>query len=264
MSALQRMCLRMAACVALRNATIVGEAVFDSSVEATQFTDDMPVAGCISVFTEQSDGEALSEANGGPPFRPVVELVLEITMQARGAVLNPDGTPKEDADGNPVYEIGIPATDAQIEATVDLIEAQARAALWESLSPAAVLFRIAAKSARHEQSIRFVDPHGGARLAKRYVVFKVEISDFEAPVVMPNTPPPTGLARLPEPFASIAAAWPDGTPEKAMAANIAAALSLPAPPAFTTFVATAAPMPVSTPSGPESAPTQVETWTLPQ
>ncbi len=223
MSALARTCLRLAACAALRNATLAGENVFDSRIEAVNLA-KQAVAGAIAVYTEQEDGEALDSMNG-PPFRPTVDLVLEISMQVKGPVA-PDGS----------YSIGTPITDDELEASIDLIEAQAESALFRAYATNSVLFRQVARFSRRKNSIRFTDPQGGAKLATRYVTFGIEIADEDAPVEY--APTLTGFDRLPPTFAKIARAWPMGSVESEKALQIAAALAGTAPPAFRGVTAT--------------------------
>ena len=247
MSALGRLCLRLAACAALRNATMVGENVFDSRVEAVDLSDDAPVAAAIAVYTEQDEGEALSAQNGGPPFVPEVELILEITMmtreiQASGAIV-----------------VGAPATDDQLEASVDLIEAQAEIALFASYAPNAVLFRRVAKRPKQKQSLRFTDPKSSTRLAIRYVTYRIEIDDRPAPIYDATQ---TGLNRLPEPFRTIAMGWGAG-PELDTANAVAAALAGATPASLLGVIATTAPPPSTQTPGAQPEPSRAQTWTLP-
>lgn len=220
MSSLGRMCLRLAAVSALRGATIAGDNVFDSRVEAVNLTDSIPIAGAIAVYSEQDDGEALSSQNGGPPFNPTIELVFEISIQAR--VVQPDGS----------YVVGAPVTDDELESTLDIIEAQVELTLFRSYSPLSVLFRRVAKRVKQKTSVRFVDPKGGEKLAVRYALYQVEIDDRETPVYDPAL---SGLDRLPEPFRSIAIAWPDNLPEKEKALAAAQLLVGRAPPPLSTI-----------------------------
>jgi hypothetical protein len=248
LSALSRTCLRLAACAALRNATIAGGNVFDSRIEAVDLSDDQPIAGAIAVYTEQDDGEALSSQNGGPPFVQDVELILEITMQCR--VVKADGS----------YAAATPATDDELEATIDLIETQAELALFRSYAAASVLFRTAAKRPKHKSSIRFTDPKAGEKLAVRYVTYKIEIDDREIPVTDGTQ---TGFNRLPYPFSAIAPKWPDG-PEKEKATALAALLAGQTPPAFLGVISTVTPPASTQATGTRPEPNRTETWSPPQ
>jgi hypothetical protein len=245
-SAISRTCLRLAATAALRDVTIAGGNVFDSLIEAVNLTDDQP-AGTIAVYTEQDDGDALSENNGGPPFVPEVELVLEIMAQPR--VVQLDGA----------YVVMAPATDDELEATLDLIETQAELALFRSYALNSVLFRIVAKRQKHKSSLRFTDPKGGEKLAIRYVTYKTEIDDREIPITDGTR---TGFDMLPYPFSAIAPQWPAG-PEKEKATALAAVLSGVTPPAFLGVIATVTP-PTSTQKDTQPQPNRVSRWNIPQ
>lgn len=247
MSGISRTCLRLAACAALRNATIAGQNVFDSRIEAVDPAESGQAVPVIAVYTEQDEGDALSESNGGPPFVSVVELALEIAMQAKFSV-----------DGS--YVIAAPETDDQLEATIDLIETQAELALFRAMASLSALFRIVAKRVKSKNSIRFTDPKGSGKLAIRYVIFKIEIDDREIPITDPTQ---TGLNRLPYPFNKIAAGWPTDCPEYEKAVALAAALAGTAPPSFKGVVATL-PTPPTYPDPEQPNPPRVEDWELPQ
>jgi hypothetical protein len=247
MSAVSRACLRLAATAALRDVTIAGGNVFDSRIEAVNLSDDQPIAGAIAVYTEQDEGEALSKQNGGPPFVSMVDLILEITMQAR--VVQSDGT----------YVVLTPATDDELEATLDVIETQAEDALFRSYATNSVLFRIVAKRPDKKMSLRFTDPKEGQKLAVRYVTYTIEIDDREVPVLDGTL---TGFDRLPYPFSAIAPKWPAG-PEQEKATVIAALLAGTTPPAFRGVIATIPP-PASTQSDIQPEPDRIERWDVPQ
>lgn len=249
MSALGRAILRLAACVALRGKTLAGENVYDSRIEAVDFPDGVAIAGSIAVRSEQDEGDALSHQNGGPPFVPEVELVLEISMQAR--LGQDDGT----------YVVGVPETDDELEMSLDIMETQAEIALFRSFATAAVGFRAVAKRAKSKGSIRFTDPKASEKYAARYVVYKIEVDDPEIDI---HDQVATGLARLPEPFRSVALAWPNGSVEKAKALALAALLTETPPPAFERTVSTIPPPPSTQTPGTTPNPSRVETWTLQQ
>jgi hypothetical protein len=212
------MCLRLAACAALRGATLAGDKnVFDSRIGAIDWNGDEgedAVAAAITVYTEEDSGDALG-VNGGPPFKPEIELCLEIAMCVKHV------------EGEEIL-VAHPTTDDELEMSIDLIEAQAELALFRSNAPLGVLFRKVAKKPLHKQSIRFVDAKGGEKAAARYVTFKIEIDDNEVPIYDASL---TDLDRLPEPFRTIAKAWPAGV-EKDRATAIAAALPGTTPPAL--------------------------------
>jgi hypothetical protein len=227
--------------VAAGDAAFIGGDNFAITVEPN-------IAGAIAVYTEQDSGEALDKMDG-PPFVAEVELVLEISMQVIGPV-----------QSNGSFQLFTPETDDELEASLDLIETQAELALFRSNAPNSALFRKAAKFSRHKQSIRFTDPKGGDKLATRYVIYKIEIDDNEIPITTSGL---TGLNRLPQPFAAIAAAWPPG-PEKEKATAMAAALAGTSPPPFKDVnVTLPAPANSSAPGTPANAP-RVDDWESPQ
>lgn len=245
MSALGRTFLRLAACAALRNQTMAGERVYDSRISAidpvTAFPNIDEISGSIGVYTEQDSGDALSKNNGGPPFRPEVELIFEIAMQARIAL----------DDGE--WGIARPETDDQLEATLDLIESQIELSLFRYQTTAAVAFRKMTKQVGSKSSIRFTDPAGSSKLAMRYVTYKVEIHDPEIDIFNATA---TGLNRLPEEWRAVAQAFPDGSRERDMAEAIAATLTTDPQPALLAVNATVKPT--------TTAPTVSATWNLPQ
>ena len=234
MSALGRTFLRLAACAALRNQTMAGERVYDSRISAidpmTAFPEIDEIAGSIGIYTEQDSGDALSANNGGPPFRPEVELIFEIAMQARVAL----------DDGE--WAIARPETDDQLEATLDLIESQIELALFRRQSTAAVAFRKLTKQVGSKSSIRFTDPAASSKLAMRYVTYKVEVHDPEIEI---HDQSAAGLNRLPEPWRAVAQSFVVGSRERDMANTIASALVTDPIPALLRIGATVKPTPTA-------------------
>lgn len=245
MSAFGRSFLRLAACAALRNRTLAGERVYDSRISAVDPLTAFPVmdeiSGSISVYTEQDSGDALSSGNGGPPFRPEIELIFEIAMQARVAC------------GADEWVIARPETDDQLEATIDVIEGQIELALFRYQTDAAIAFRLLTKQVSSKASIRFTDPAGSSKLAMRYVTYKVEIADPEIDIFDQAA---TGINRLPEPWKSVALSFPDNSREREMAVAIAASLITDPLPALISIDATVKPTTTASPVS--------ETWNLEQ
>lgn len=236
MSALGRTFLRLAACAALRNQTMAGERVYDSRISAidpvTAFPNIDEIAGSIGVYTEQDSGDALSANNGGPPFRPEVELIFEIAMQARVAL----------DDGE--WAIARPETDDQLEATLDLIESQIELALFRLQTSAAVAFRKLTKQVGSKSSIRFTDPAASSKLAMRYVTYKVEVHDPEIDIFNKTA---IGLARLPPEWRAVAQSFPEGSREYEMSYAIASSLITDPLPALLRIGATVKPTPTASP-----------------
>lgn len=221
---LARACLRLAAVAALRDQTFAGPRVFDSRIGPLDTLAPEGVGAVITVWTEQDDGPALSSQNGGTPFRPTVDLVIELQMVIAGT--SEGGT----------FSIGNPETDRELEASLDTLEARVVEVLLDDVSIAnAELFRRAFIRANSRSSVRFVEPTDGTRLAVRYLTIKFEVPDNPRTDYVGTE---TGLDRLPEPFRTVAKGWADGTPEKAVATAIAAQLGQPTLPILSTLVAT--------------------------
>jgi hypothetical protein len=234
MSAFGRAFLRLAACAALRNQTMAGERVYDSRISAIDPVTAFPVldqlSGSIGVYTEQDSGDALSSNNGGPPFRPEIELIFEIVMQGRMSI------------GSDEWVIARPETDDQLEATIDVIEGQVELALFRYQTPAAVAFRKLTKQVASKTSIRFTDPSGSSKLAMRYLTYKVEIADPEIDIFNQSA---TGINRLPQPWRLVAEAFPTGSREREMSEAIAASLVTDPLPALLRIGATVKPTPTA-------------------
>lgn len=215
MNSLNRACLRLAALAALRNATMAQDRVFDSRIGALDRAKPEEIQPLITVFTEDQHGDALARQNGGPPFKPTVDLVLEIAMAACG---------EEDGAQILLY----PATSADLELSLDLIEMQARRALFDDPGrPATLAFLIAHTRVEKASSMRFTNAGAQERIAVRYVTYTIEIPDDE---IVTFDASATGLARLPATFRRVAALWDAGGPERASALVLASALAQPTTP----------------------------------
>jgi hypothetical protein len=225
-SAFGRTFLRLAACQALRDKTLVGDKVFDSRIAALDPETFLPnigdIAGSIGVYTEQDAGAALAEQNGGPPFRPEIDLVLEIAMQAKFKV-------------GDAFVVETPTTDDELEVTLDVIEGQAEMALFPPAYSAAVedaasyAFSLLTKRVESKTSIRFTNPASGDKTAIRYVTYKIEIADPSLPIYernfVDNDAQP--LRRLPEVWQEVVALWPSDSIETEKATLIAQMLAPP-------------------------------------
>lgn len=164
MSALARTALRLAGIAALTadpviNALCQGR-VFDSRIESLTETEAVPV---ITVLTEEMEGDAFSANNGGPPFDDRCELVLEIALRA-----------VVQEDGEAAY-IGTPATNAELEAALDLLEHRSVDALTIGDSPESRLVRLVTRRVSKQKSTRFVDAETGIKLAERTVCLSAEL-----------------------------------------------------------------------------------------
>lgn len=222
---LARTALRLCAAGTLKGAvgarpTIAQERVYDSRNDPFQpedFADDAkPI---VVVVTDGDDGDALSNQNGGPPFHRNIELVLELAMVARA--------PVTDDSGNPTggYVIGVPDTDARLEASLDLLEFQVIRRLANDPAPLSVLFRKLARIWKRECH-RQIDDAAGVKIASRVLVLTCEAKDDRVQVFNnPNMPLPTGLDALPEPLRTVAKALPAGSAGADTCAALAGAIS---------------------------------------
>lgn len=222
---LARTALRLCAAGALKGAvndrpTIAQGRVYDSRNDPFQpedFADDAkPI---VVIVTDGDDGDALSSQNGGPPFHRNIELVLELAMVARA--------PVTDDDGNPTggYVIGVPDTDARLEASLDLLEFQVIRRLSADPAPLPALFRKLARIWKRECH-RQIDDTAGVKIASRVLVLTCEVSDDRISIFNnPGDPLPTGLDALPEPLRTVAQALPAGSAGADTCAALAAAIT---------------------------------------
>lgn len=169
----------------------------------------------VIVLTDADEGDALSDQNGGPPFHRRIDLVFDIGMvcQEKSA---------DDADG---YLVGYPDTDAQLEASLDVLQTQIIRWLSASDHPLAIWFQNNVriwKQASHRQ----VEDNTALKLARRLLTLTCELNDDEYEIIAPAATPPTGLDALPEPLRTIALLMPAGTAGADVCAGIAASLGL--------------------------------------
>jgi hypothetical protein len=188
---------------------------FPTSTPARSRPDAKPT---IILLTDQDDGEALSDQNGGPPFRRRIEVVLEIGMTQ---------SIKDEGE----FVVGYPDTDARHEASLDYLEFQAIRRLSYDPAPMSVLFR---KIAR----IRKVDCHRqvaddpSVKIAARILTLTCEVSDDQVQVFSAADDQPVGVAALPDPLRSVAEALPDGSSGADVVAAIIGAMSTLSAPAL--------------------------------
>ncbi len=217
MSALNRTCLRLAAVAALRNQTMAAERVLDSGIGAIEALEPEKRKAVISVYTEEDGGDALSDQNGGQVLE-IVELVFDMSMVE--AIVDPD------ADQ---IVIGLPQTDAELEAGLDLLEAQIHRTLFEDVTlPLSKAFRDALLRVKKRASLRFREEKGEERLAHRYLIYHAQVQDD---LLLPAYDPTlTGLDLLPKTIRHVASQCPDGLNEKVIVLAIAEELAPPQPP----------------------------------
>lgn len=199
--------------------TIAQERVYDSRISdfapETSLDDAKPT---IILLTDNDEGEALSQQNGGPPFRRMIEVVLEIGMTQS----------VKDGDG---FIVGYPDTDARHEASLDYLEFQAVRRLAYDPAPMSVLFRKIARIRKAECHRQVLDD-SSVKVAARILTLTCEVSDDQVHVFTASGDQPSGIDALPEPLRSVAAALPEGSSGADAVAAIIAAMSGLAVPAL--------------------------------
>lgn len=231
---LARTALRLVVSAALKGTpaarpTIAEGRFYDSRISELApetVEDDAKPVGIIT--TDQDEGEALSEQNGGPPFHRMIDLVIELGMieSTQAPVANPQ--PGQPAT---VYVVGYPDTDRRLEASLDLLEFQVIRRLATEPDPMCVLFRRFVRIRKHECH-RQVTDDAGVKLACRLLTLTCELNDDRVMIYNTSGTLPTGLDVLPEPLKTVAKAMAPGSSELDTCMAIAAALSPVEAPAF--------------------------------
>lgn len=178
---LNRLMLRALACVALQQQdddavppTMAEDRVFDSRLDPMVFRGfKNPMPG-ITVYTDDDNGELQNRASGDGPYRRWVDLRVEI-------VIGSFDTEIVDNVQNVVFDL--PMTDPQLEAQLDLFEAQAKWALFQLPNRVYTnAFRQFVKRIESITSHATRDETGNNRFASRRLHFRCEINDDCPPV----------------------------------------------------------------------------------
>jgi hypothetical protein len=210
---LYRTALRLATIEALRPTALLGAPVgaawptlaqwrvFDSRIDPIADITPAMHKAAIVVYTEATMGYG-GQKRGGPPFRQEVDLVFEISQIASAP---------SDADPT-VYIAGVPYTDRELEAELDLIEWQIyyrlmfaqgadvptvkvgsiRKSIWRALTGEMITDP---RSAPHRTS------EENARLAMRTMTWKIQVDDDHFPTCIGPPPAnPDPLDTLPNPL----------------------------------------------------------------
>ena len=154
-----RLCIRMAAVLAVKEKVWAGVQVYDTRnaplQEAVRST-DMP---WVSIFTDKDEAQISGlDVNGGTRR---LALVAEIGIA--GAV---------SADEATGPGVAIPASDAGYERAIDLMEMQVRSALFnDPAGPWGELFRKMVMAVKSTDAERSGEGERGARWAARFIVF---------------------------------------------------------------------------------------------
>lgn len=205
---LNRLMLRALACVALQqqhddvvSPTMAEDRVFDSRLDPLIFKDfDTPMPGII-VYTDDDNGELLNRGSGDGPYRRYIDLRVEIVM----------GTSSIEVIDNVKHEVfDVVTTSAELEAQLDLLEAQAKWALFQLPSRVYTdAFREFVVRIEKISSHATRDEQGNNRFASRRLHFLCEVKDDCPPgwqgVPAGGTPAPTipfcdKLAEFPAPW----------------------------------------------------------------
>lgn len=206
---LARTALRLATIAALQGTntttgpTIACNRVYDSRIDdfspETYPSDALPT---VIVYTDEDEGEGLSHQNGGPPFKRLLNLVMEFAMV--------QGFDVPVANGGTTFVPGYPATDAEHEASLDFLEFQIGRQLAECLDPLPILWRSFTRVWKHDCHRNVLDD-SGVKIAARILTWQVEVPDDQ--IIIYNTADddiPTGLDVLPEPLKRVAKALAAG------------------------------------------------------
>lgn len=161
---LTRTMLRLATIRALTGATFAGDAVFDSAIDPIDHRVAEEARPLIVVYTDDEEGEPAGRADLLQGDR--TELVIECVVAGRTVVelQNDDGTT------TPSVQITLPTTDAGLELTLDLIEAQVIRTLLASQTPWALRWRALAPRIHKHLSRRGSSAEQGNRFAVRQLV----------------------------------------------------------------------------------------------
>jgi hypothetical protein len=206
---LARMAIRVLTVAALTGTdgarpTLAGARVYDSRIGDVDLHADGDRAPLIVVTTGSDQVE--SAARFGPPFLGEMEIEIELGVCAR-------------AGQGDAFEVGYPETDAEIEATIDLMQHQIIARLTSDPHPLTALWARFVKI-RAIETHRQADDQTGVKLGVRLVRLSCAVGEPCASA----TQGATGLGRLPEPARTIALALPQDSPARANFETLAAAL----------------------------------------
>ncbi|HEX8030682.1 MAG TPA: hypothetical protein VF491_19555, partial [Vicinamibacterales bacterium] len=203
---LARTALRMATVAALKGPTtstgptIAHNRVYDSrSSDFTPETFPDDAKPTVIVLTDEEEGEELSIQNGGPPFRKRIKLVIEFAMvQGFDIPLEEGGT---------AFVPGYPASDAEHEASLDLLEYQITRRLAYDLAPMPVVWRKIITQVHGHDCHRQTEDESGVKIAARILTWEVEMPDDQEQIyVTGDDAIPSGLDLFPEPMRSVAKA----------------------------------------------------------
>ncbi len=179
--------------------TLAKKYVFDSRFDPLEDLQEKEARPVIVVYTEDDDTHEAGQKRGGPPYLLCVSLVFECSVVVKAF-----------ADSDPqVFTVGFPETDAELEASLNLIAAQIYFTLF--YAPAGEIFRkVCGSRVPSISSVVHRSSDEGRRLAHRTITWKVLVNGDDA-----YDPAPAqkleGHSLLPEPLKTVAHMLPKGS-----------------------------------------------------
>lgn len=156
---LTALAVRLATVRALRGRTLAGERVYDSKISPVHIVALAESKPTIVVTTDDDDNDITGKELGAGDHS--LELVIEFALTEKVTLPDKDG-------GGEI--LTIPATDAGLEATLDIIGWQVGKALALDGGPWGDLWRMLVPSVKRITTRRGADDEGGARYAARQLV----------------------------------------------------------------------------------------------
>ncbi|MFZ4807472.1 MAG: hypothetical protein ACOYLQ_09465 [Hyphomicrobiaceae bacterium] len=197
---LARTALRIATTMALSNGyqspfpTLAGDRVFDSRQDPIAGVNPGDLVPMIVVYTDDEKGDSISSNNGGPPFERRVSLTIEISLGMVG----------EQIEGTEIWTTSLPQTEPELDAALDLFEAQIERVFRDGRSTWGRELNKVARRIESWQSSRFIEREAQIRLAARQIVCTVALPLEDDPTVIttssPSNTPPTITPTLPAPL----------------------------------------------------------------
>lgn len=169
-----RIALRMAVVEALRNNTLVGDNVLDSQIGAIDAGADGALrtdqdAPFLAVYTDSAKTELADTAPRQLYDNGVCDLVIEVGITAMMTEIDPDTGESQ--------VIGLPATDAVFETTLDLIVRQVFDALLDAENPWSIVFQGLCERVVKVERARVGQATGGLRLAAQEVRITIQMTE---------------------------------------------------------------------------------------
>lgn len=194
---LERTALRIATQMALTDAyrpatdqtkpwpTIAASRVYDSRIDPIDDGfDPGSLYPMILLHTDSDEGKSLSANNGGPPFERTVRLMLQLSLGIVG----------ETEEGVSWH---LPATEPELEATLDLFEAQVERVLLDPTNRWVDLLSKSYIRISSWQSERYTDRESMVRMAARQITATVDLPLVADPSIVTAAPVGNGTIAAP-------------------------------------------------------------------